>query len=205
VVREIRVYAEGGGDSKDTKAFLRQGFSIFLRDLVLMARQKGIRWQIVTCGSRNSAFDAFRTAVRENQDSFNILLVDSEAHVETTPWLHLQRRDGWDGDGLSDDHCHLMTQAMEAWFIADVDTLANFYGAGFHRNSLPRNPNVEQIPKAQLEPSLKAASRATQKGEYHKIQHAYKLLEIVNVNLVRQASRHCERIFAILAAKMDDE
>jgi hypothetical protein len=204
VVREIRIYAEGGGDSKDTKAFLRQGFSIFLRDLVLLARQRGIRWQIVTCGSRNSAIDAFRTAIRENPESFNVLLVDSETPVGGTPWLHLRTRNEWDGGGLPDDHCHLMAQAMEAWFIADVDTLANFYGAGFHRNSLPRNPNVEQIPKAQLEPSLKAASRATQKGEYHKIRHASKLLESININLVRHASGHCERLFTILAAKMHD-
>lgn len=202
---EIRIYAEGGGDSKDTKAFLRQGLSIFLRDLVLMARQRAVRWQIVTCGSRNSAFDAFRTSVRENPESFNVLLVDSEAYVEATPWLHLQRRDEWEAGGLHDDHCHLMTQAMEAWFIADVETLSKFYGVGFHRNSLPRNPNVEQIPKAQLEPSLKAASRTTQKGEYHKIRHASKLLEIINVNLVRQSSRYCERLFTILAAKMHDE
>ena len=205
MVREIRIYIEGGGDSKDTKAFLRQGFSLFLRDLVLMARQRGIRWQIVTCGSRNSAFDAFRTAIRENPDSFNVLLVDSEAHVETTPWLHLRRRNEWDGGDLLDDHCQLMTQAMEAWFIADVETLADFYGAGFHRNSLPRNPNVEEIAKAQLEPSLRAATRATQKGEYHKIRHASKLLEIVNVNVVRRASRHCDRLFTILVAKMHGE
>jgi hypothetical protein len=205
LVKEIRIYIEGGGDSKDTKAFLRQGFSIFLQSLVSMARQNGIRWRIVTCGSRQAAFEALRTAQRDNTESFNVLLVDSEGPVQTTPWLHLRLRDAWDHDNLSDDHCHLMTQAMEAWFIADVEALSNFYGAGFHRNSLPRNPNVEQIAKTQLEPSLKAATRATQKGEYHKIRHASKLLEVISVEVVRGASRHCDRLFTTLTRKMQKD
>jgi hypothetical protein len=33
---------------------------------------------------------------------------------------------------------------------------------------------VEKIDKKQLEPSLKAATRHTRKGEYHKIQQASK-------------------------------
>src|SRR5260370_19441243 len=202
MVREIRVYIEGGGDSKDTKAFLRQGFSVFLRELVLVARQRRIRWRIVTCGSRHAALDAFRTAVREFPGSFNVLLIDSEAAVQTTPWLHLRQRSEWDGDGLPDDHCHLMTQTMEAWFIADVETLSTFYGAGFNPNSIPRHSDVEQVAKAQLEPYLKAATRDTQKGEYHKIRHASRLLEIINVGLVRRASRHCERLFTTLNGKM---
>lgn len=43
MVSEIRVYVEGGGNSKDTRARLREGFSGFLRDLVDKARQKRIR------------------------------------------------------------------------------------------------------------------------------------------------------------------
>ena len=32
MVKEIRVYIEGGGDGKNTKALIRQGFSGFLQD-----------------------------------------------------------------------------------------------------------------------------------------------------------------------------
>lgn len=133
MVTEIRIYAEGGGDSRDAKAFLRQGFSAFLSSLNSGAREKRIRWHIVTCGARNAAFDAFRTARTQHPEAFNVLLVDSEAPVQTTPWPHLHEQDGWATDGLSDDCCHLMTQAMEAWFIADVAALARFYGQDFHR------------------------------------------------------------------------
>jgi len=91
---------------------------------------------------------------------------------------------------------------MEAWLIADIDTLKKFYGQGFKENSIPRNPNVEQIDKKQLEPSLKAATRQTSKGEYHKIRHASKLLGLLNVDKVRVAASHCDRIFTVLIKKM---
>jgi len=44
MVTEVRIYAEGGGDKKDTRALLREGFSRFLDSLRKMARSKGIRW-----------------------------------------------------------------------------------------------------------------------------------------------------------------
>lgn len=202
VVTEIRIYAEGGGDSKDTKAFLREGFSAFLQDLSSIARDKRIRWQVVTCGGRNATFEAFRTALEQHSDAFNVLLVDSESPVQTTPWAHLEQRDAWPDSGIHDDHCHLMTQAMEAWFVADVPALRAFYGQGFRQNSLPRNPDVEQIPKDQLEPSLIAATRDTKSGEYHKADHAWKILKLIKPATVRDASRHCERLFVTLRAKM---
>lgn len=62
----------------------------------------------------------------------------------------------------------------------------------------PKNPNVEQIDKQQLEPSLKAATCKTSKGEYHKIQHASKLLALLNVDKVRAAAPHCDRIFKVI-------
>jgi hypothetical protein len=202
VVSEIRLYVEGGGDSKDTKAFLRQGFRAFLTDLVSVARAKGIRWQIVMCGARNATFDAFNTSVRQNPKAFNVLVVDAEQEVHATPWAHLQARDHWDPRGTSDEHCHLMTQAMEAWLIADVDALERFYGPGFNRNSIPNRPDIEQVPKANLEPSLKAATRNTQKGEYRKIHHASRLLAILDTALVRRSSRYCDRLFEVLLREM---
>lgn len=57
---------------------------------------------------------------------------------------------------------------------------------------------VEQIPKHDLEPALKNASRNTKKGQYHKIYHAAKLLEMLDTANVRQAAPHCERLFGIL-------
>ncbi|MBD2183602.1 DUF4276 family protein [Planktothrix sp. FACHB-1355] len=202
MVKEIRIYIEGGGDSKNTKALLRQGFSAFLNKLVQIARSKGIKWQIIMCGSRNSAFSDFQNALSDHPDAFNVLLVDAEAPVKQTPWKHLKFRDNWDSPGVDDNHCYLMVQTMEAWFIADIDTLKKYYGQGFKENCIPKNPNVESIDKDSLEPNLKKATSDTSKGEYQKIQHASQLLEKLDVAKVRQASPNCDRLFTTLSQIM---
>jgi hypothetical protein len=205
LVTEIRIYAEGGGDSADTKQFLREGFSTFLKGLNSKARDKRIRWHIVICGRRGAALDAFTIAMRQHAQAFNVLLVDSESAVQSTPWRHLQCRGEWCGEQPADDHCQFMAQAMEAWFVADIEALSQFYGQGFRANAIPRNPDVEQIAKDDLEPSLRNATRNTMKGEYHKGRHAWKLLQTIDPDKVRQAARHCERLFATLTGKIESK
>jgi acyl-coenzyme A thioesterase PaaI-like protein len=97
-----------------------------------------------------------------------------------------------------------MTQMMEAWLAADVATLRRFYGQGFNANSIPNNPNVEDIPKQRLEAALRAATRNTQKGEYHKIRHGPAILAQLEVARVRAAAAHCDRLFTTLAGKIDE-
>jgi len=97
-----------------------------------------------------------------------------------------------------------MVQAMEAWLIADIDSLKRFYGQGFKENVIPKNINVERIEKDLLEPKLKEATRDTKsKGEYQKIQHVSKLLEMLDVDKVRKASSECDRIFTTLTELME--
>ncbi|MGO8819260.1 MAG: DUF4276 family protein [Terriglobia bacterium] len=201
---EIRMYVEGGGDSADTKQFLREGFSTFLNDLNSRARENRIRWHLVMCGGRLAAIDAFRTAIRQHAQAFNVLLVDSESAIQATPWRHLQARGEWDEEQPHDDHCHFMTQAMEAWFVADTKALSQFYGQGFRSAAIPGYADVEQIAKDDLEPCLKNATHDTAKGEYHKGRHAWKLLKIIDPNKVRKASRNCNRLFHTLTTKLQN-
>jgi hypothetical protein len=70
-------------------------------------------------------------------------------------------------------------------------------------NRRPRNSNVETIEKDLLERSLKAASRDTTQVEYKKIQHASKLLKMLEVDKVRKASLECDRIFTTLTKLME--
>src|ERR1700684_2068146 len=118
----VVVYMERGGDSADTKAFLRQGMSEFLRSLWEAARQRGIQWKIVACGSRNNAHEAFLNASRISPATFNVLLVDSEKPVPVphSPRTHLKQHDGWDLQAISERSIHLMIQTMETWIIADA-------------------------------------------------------------------------------------
>jgi hypothetical protein len=206
MIKEVRIYIEGGGDGKNTKASLRQGFSSFFKELVQVSQSKKIKWQIILCGSRNHAFRNFKNALTDHPNAFVILLVDSEVPVvKQSPLEHLKSRDNWDSPGVDDTHCYLMVQAMEAWLIADIDSLKRFYGQGFKENAISKNTNVEKIEKDLLEASLKAATRDTKsKGEYQKIQHASKLLEMLDVDKVRKASSECDRIFTTLTKLMED-
>jgi hypothetical protein len=202
MVTEVRIYAEGGGDKKDTRALLREGFSLFLVSLREMARNRGIRWNVTVCGGRKQAYDRFVTALNDHQNAFNVLLVDSEGPVATTPWLHLLGRDNWSAQGAHDDHCHLMVQAMEAWLVADPSALEEYYGQGFNANPIPGVGNVETIPKASLVPILETATQQTQKGQYRKIQHGADLLSRVDTEIVRGKAPHCDRMFTTLTTKM---
>jgi hypothetical protein len=91
---------------------------------------------------------------------------------------------------------------MEAWLLADRETLEGFYGQGFVMGALPANPNVEQVPKLQVEEGLRNASRhAKTKGEYHKTRHGFDLLARIDAGKVRRASTYAERLCDVLHRK----
>ena len=92
------------------------------------------------------------------------------------PWNHLKSSDNWDKPGhASEEQAHLMVQMMESWFMADKDTLKEFYGNHFNGNALPGQADIEVISKADLLSSLENASRHTTKGKYGKGAHAFKI------------------------------
>jgi hypothetical protein len=205
MVTKIHIYIEGGGDGANTKALIKKGFSQFFRKLTDTAKSKKIKWDITICGSRNNAFRGFKNALKYYSEVFNVLLVDAEAPViVNSPWDHLKFRDNWDKpSGIDDISCYLMVQTMDAWFIADIETLEKFYGKDFKKNVIPKNPHVESIDKDTLFDSLKKATCDTSKGEYHKIKHASKLLELIDADKVCQASPSCNRFFTELMKKID--
>ena len=104
---------------------------------------------------------------------------------------------------VSDDQCQLMVQLMESWLVADRDALRAFYGPGLNENPLPGLADVELIDKADVLGALEDATRRTQKGRYHKIRHGAKLMGRVDVDRVRRAARHCDRLFRTVAGKME--
>lgn len=197
---EIRIYVEGGGDQRSGKDVLQRGFSQFLNSIREMARERRISFRVIACGSRNSAFDDFRIALGAHPDAINIMLVDAEEPLQqTNPWEHLRHRDpSWDLPKLPDIHCHLMTQTMEAWVIADINALRAYYGQGFNPNPFPGNPDVEAITKERLEQALIDATRNTSKGEYHKIRHGPDILARADHNVVCGRASCCRRLFETL-------
>lgn len=202
---EIAVYFEGGGDSAESKALLRQGMSGFLKPLVDQARQRRSRWRIVSCGSRNEAYDDFMNAVHADPHVFNVLLVDSEdAVVVASPRQHLQTRDHWNLNAVTDENVHLMAQCMETWIVADPQALADYYNQHFNVNALPKRGNLEEEPKANVYAALDAATRQTQKGSYKKISHASDLLKRISAATVRARCPHCERLLSVVSEKIQE-
>jgi hypothetical protein len=197
VVNEIRIYIEGGGDERETKATFRMGYSKFFRQIIEIVRNKGIRWNLIASGSRQSCFDDFRNAIQSHPQAFNIMLVDAEGEVTKNVIQHLKDRDNWDLT-CTEDHYQLMAQMMEAWLIADKAALIKYYGQGFVSNTIPNTVNVEQIDKATIYLCLERASKNTQKGEYAKIKHGADLLSLVDPQVIRSRARHCDRLFKLL-------
>lgn len=201
---KVKIYVEGGGDTNALKTKCRQGFSEFFRKAGLEGRMP----RIVASGSRQAAYDDFCTALNKaGADEFIILLVDSEAPVAQShsdaPWSHLKARDNWDQPAqATDDNAHLMVQCMEAWFLADKESLATFFGNGFQRNALPPRADVENISKSDLFSGLKAATRhCIPKGEYGKGRHSFDILSQIDPTRVAAASPWAKRLIETLQEK----
>jgi hypothetical protein len=208
LVKEIKIYIEGGGDSDTIKTKLREGFTGFLQPLIAMGRDKKIPIKTIACGGRTTTFDKFKIAVAsEPSTTFCVLLVDSEEPVQKnmTCWQHLKNRvgDGWDcPSGATEDNCHLMIQTMETWLIADKDNLLKFYGKDFKESSLPKRQHIEEVSKESINTSLDQATNKTQKGEYHKTKHGFDILKTAKPDIVREKCPSCDRLFTVLADKM---
>lgn len=195
-MKSVQIFVEGGGSSARTKTQLRSGFGEFLE-------RAGFVCRVIPCGRRDAAHKSWRAALLVDPKALNLLLVDSEGPVEkgSLPWQHLGKSDpSWQPPADTEGHCHLMVQMMEAWFLADPEALAKYYGQHFGAKALPARENVEQVAKADIERSLKEATRRTQKGEYHKIRHASDLLARIDPAKVRKRAPHCERLLTTLAS-----
>ncbi len=194
------MYVEGGGDGRFISSACREGFGTFFAKFVPAGRQP----RVIASGSRNSAFDAFKTRVAQRLSGEQVLLlVDSESPVRAGkgPWAHVANTDSWaKPTGTSDDDLHLMVQCTESWLIADLAALSRYYGAQFRPNALPANPDIEKVAKKDVMNGLRAATVGTQKGEYHKTRHGFDLLAMLDPTEVRRRSAHAERLCVALSA-----
>ena len=199
---KVRIYVEGGGDhNKDLPTRCRRGFSKFFEKAGLKNRMPSV----VACGGRHHAYISFRTS-HENAgpNDLPILLVDSEAPVtRTDPWEHVRLRagDGWQRpQGALQDQIHLMVEAMEAWFHADKEALQQYFGQGFRLTALRQQPDIDNIPKADLLSGMQMATRdCLKKGEYSKGQHSFEILARIDPAKVRASSPlHAGRLLNVL-------
>jgi hypothetical protein len=197
MVKEVIIYIEGDTKQKGkgNAITLRQGFREFFGGL---AEDIKVPIDLKLLGSREIAIKIFLGELEYFPTSFQVLLVDAEGEIDEkdTPKTFLQKiSPKFDFKNVKDEQCHLMAQMMESWFLADKEKLAEFYGKGFNINALPKNKNVEEIPKSDVETGLKNAARGTSKKDYKKGEHAGEILRIIDSKKVREAAPHCEKLF----------
>jgi hypothetical protein len=176
-VNEIRVYFEGD-------VALKPGFHALFTELREKAREKRVGLRLIA--AEGTPDRDFAMARKYHPEACNLLLRDSEGPLPAN----------------RDDSVFWMVEMMESWFHADKDALAEFYESGFQKGSLAANPKVEEIPKRDLVNGLKAATKPTKKGAYHKTAHAPKLLQRIRPTLVRAAAPNCERLFQAVLARL---
>ncbi len=194
----IKLYVEGGGESRRMRRSCRRGFRRFIEKSGL----KGTMPQIVASGTRRNAYEAFETRHRDasSKNETALLLVDAEAPVrKAEPWQHLKDRDEWDRpEGVKDEQCHLMVQVMESWFLADRTAFSAYYGQGFQEIALPSNPQIEQVAKNDVLKAIRQATRGTTKGRYDKGRHSFEILARIDPAKVTSASPHAKRFVETL-------
>jgi Domain of unknown function (DUF4276) len=202
-VRGVAIYMEGGGDGANTKAALRQGMDVFLRQLKDAVRARSWHSRLVCCGGRNQAYEAFTNARASGEMSVVVLLVDAEGPVNGSSRAHLTARDRWDLQEIGDEVVHLMIQTMEAWIVADREALAGYYGQHFRKNALPATQNLETLSKVAIADALARSTQKTRKGVYHKTRHGGDLLKRIDPQIVRRRCPACDRMFTDVRGTID--
>lgn len=189
---KVKLYVEGGAKGK-LAGKCREGFS----KLIGKACPNRAKPTIVSCGSRENAWDRFQTALKNAKGGIHpILLVDSEGPVNAeTAWEHLKQQDGWQKpSNAQSDQAHLMVQCMETWLVADRDNLRNYYKGELNENPLPNATNLEEVDKNTVISALKDATRQCKKGPYSKGRHSFDLLAGADPEKLKKALPHFQTL-----------
>ena len=174
------VYLEGG-------SHLRRPMTNFLRRAV----GSDIPLKILPCRDRDRAVRLFSQA----SSSDSLLLIDSEGDDLITLRRSVVTRTGHPN---AVDRIFFMVQLMEAWFLADRQSLVDYYGQGFNTGRLPGNRQPEQILKRDVEQGLRDATAGTIKGAYDKTDHAVELFAQLNPATVYDACPNFARLIDFL-------
>jgi len=167
-----------------------------------MAKERRCKFNLISGRSGSEACHDFGTALKTHKSAWNILLKDSEGPDDGRLSASLCEEQSWDKS--HSDSIFWMVQMMESWFHADKQALERFYGSGFRKNALKRNPRVEEIPKEDLTDGLKTATSNCSKGNYfdNKTSHGPKLLAEIDPARVQDAAPNCKRLFDVVLSKL---
>lgn len=172
---------------------LRVGFGKLFENHRERARRNGIRFDMIAGGPNAETVKGFLRSCRLNPSDVNILLIDSEGPAPRAAGAirALRSRSYWDANVApkEDERINFMVQAMEAWFIADPQTLERHFGNGFGTGNLPNSQNAESISPNRLTDSIDQALRAIggrRRRKYDKVRDGARLLALIDEATVRR-------------------
>lgn len=193
----IKIYVEGGGDSKSLHSQCRHGFKDLLENCGFRDRMP----KVVACGGRGKAFDMFETSLREGDGStYPILLVDSEEIVSgsnynpnsTIAWDHLLKSDKLARPtGATNVQAQLMTTCMETWIMADHSAIISFFGPKTIKNALLPTHNLETRDRHQvLDILVHATANCGRDKSYDKGRRSFGILSLLNPQSLQTTLPH---------------
>ena len=194
----LKLYVEGGGESKEQKIRCREGFRKLLENAGFLRRMPGI----VAGGGREATFDKFSIAIATGIEA--VLLVDSEDPVTTSAWEHLRRRDGWTRpDGCKEDQAQLMATSMETWIVADHAALRRFFTGCLQENTLPALHDLESRRRQDVQNALVAATtNCGRDRQYGKGNRSFQILTELDPETLITHLPHFQRFITMLRARL---
>ena len=196
---KVRVYIEGGGNSKLQHVQLRQGFNALFKKAGFADQMPGT----FAGGGRESTFDAFKTAVAAGEsDVYPMLLVDSEDPVNAaTAWEHLRSREKtWElPAGVTDEQIQLMVTCMETWIIADRAALIRAFGPKLQTSALRPENDLETRLREDVQDALAHATRECGRDKvYSKGRRSFQVLAQLNPAVLKPRLKHFRRLIETL-------
>ncbi len=185
---KVKIYIEGGGDSREQDDLFRAAWRAFFEKAGLKRMPATFRGS-----GRDQAFKAYCNAVANPKPGeLPLLLVDSEDLVTkgSNAWAHLKARDKWNKPakvGATD--AFLMICCMETWFVADRATLKGHYPKLIEKH-LKAWPDLEKVPKDTIMQALEQATAKHEKPytEKAKGDAGFKLLAKIRPD---EVAKHC--------------
>lgn len=189
----VVLYIEGGGDNRRLGAQFREGWASFFAAAGLRGRMP----KVIRGGSRAQTFDRFSREVAERSPGkVHLLLVDSEFPVigDGSVWPHLEEHDGWRKPAnATGDDAFLMVQAMETWFLADLEALRSYFGPRFRESAFGDWRELEHVSKATVLQALRRATGGCPRS-YSKGKVSFEVLARVDPTLVEAACPHAQAL-----------
>lgn len=195
---KVRIYVEGGGDSKLQHLQCREAFSKLINKSGFAGRMP----TIVAGGGRNSAYDMFKTAVATAEPNvLPMLLVDSEEPVtKFSTWEHLAEQDQWQRpDAATDDQAHLMATCMETWVVADRAAPRRVFGSALQEGALLPLVDLELRSRVDVQAALEQATRHCGRDRaYRKGRRSFQVLQELDPAVLKQNLAYFRRLLNAL-------